>query len=268
MLYYGNYDNAYPKWHNIFKHSTYGPFFTNASIDMQYGGWMKNSYEDIYYRHNYNEGGRILLQDISITYATDAVYNNTQGGYSNYDDRRLLSSMMIIVNKDMIRGNFEMYCGGGIISRDSVTHMGNGWSYQCKPIHASMDIRIVQQIYVKYGVPVKVVGYFRKDSSYNGSIQPYIMARGFYQSAVYSYMPNTANQWVRVELNFTPARSEMIEIGVGGRGTTGLFWMDPRVSVTTFDLDLIQGPYSTNLMFGLDQIYADNPSVVLSGITI
>jgi hypothetical protein len=121
---------------------------------------------------------------------------------------------------------------------------------------------------VKYGVPVKVVAYMRKDAAYNGNRLPYIMARGIYQPEIFSHMSNVNDQWMRVELNFTPTRSEMIQIGVGGRGTAGLAWIDPRVSVSTHDLDLIQGPYSVNLMFGLDQIYQSGPSVILGGITI
>ena len=82
-------------------------------------------------------------------------------------------------------------------------------------------------------------------------------------------MPNINSKWKRVELNFTPPRSEMIEIGVGGRGgATSNIWIDPRISVTTFDKDLILGPYSTNLMFGLNEIYNSNPNVILSGTTI
>jgi hypothetical protein len=78
-------------------------------------------------------------------------------------------------------------------------------------------------------------------------------------------MTNISNQWVRVDLNFTPQRSEMIQIGVGGRGSTGQLWIDPRVSVTTYDLDLINGPYSVNLMFGLEPYMQNTPGVVLGG---
>ena len=73
------------------------------------------------------------------------------------------------------------------------------------------------------------------------------------------------NEWVRVELTFTPSRSEMVQIGVGARGTSGYAWVAPRVSVTTHDLDLINGPYSVNLMFGLEKYRNTPASLTLGG---
>jgi hypothetical protein len=109
----------------------------------------------------------------------------------------------------------------------------------------------------------------KKTSTYNGSRQPYILARGTYLGDVWGYMTNVSNQWVRVDLTFTPQRSEMIQIGVGGRGTAAgtSLWIDPRVSVSTFDMDLINGPYSVNLMFGLEPYMTNTPGVVLGGGT-
>lgn len=263
-----DYNATYPEWHNIFRHFERGPYFFHTAIGQMYGSFVKNTFEDIYNRHQLAEGSRIMVQDMQITYSSDSTYNNLNTGYADYDARGLVGGMFVIVNKDFIRGNFEMHNNGGIITRDNVVQMGNGWSYQYDPNMATVDLRISQQVYVKYGVPVKVIAYMRKDAAYNGTRLPYIMARGIYQPEIFSYMANVNDQWMRVELNFTPARSEMIQIGVGGRGTAGLAWIDPRVSVSTHDLDLIQGPYSVNLMFGLDQIYQSGPSVILGGITI
>jgi hypothetical protein len=146
--------------------------------------------------------------------------------------------------------------------------MGNGWSYKGTVNRADRDLRISQMVYVKYGVPVTVTAYMKKNSSYNGLRLPHIMVQGKFLNYQVKEMANVNDQWDKVELTFTPARSEMVEIAVGGRGTAGNFWIDPRVRVTTFDLDLIQGPYSVNLMFGLEEIYAGSPNVILSGTTL
>jgi hypothetical protein len=157
---------------------------------------------------------------------------------------------------------------GGIIEKDETIHQGNGWSYKGIVNHSGCDVRISEMVYVKYGVPVKVTAYMRKDAAYNGTFRPRIVASGRYLDPIYQEMPNINDQWCRVELNFTPQRSEMIQIGVGGRGTAGNFWLDPRVNVNTFDLDLITGPYSVNLMFGLQEIYQNNPGIILSNANL
>jgi hypothetical protein len=225
---------------------------------------MKNRYEDIQYVHQYNEGVRTIVQDCEINFVNSTTAN-WASGYNDYDARNLNGGMLVMVNKDMIRGNFEMHSAGGWIKRDFAEQMGNGWSYQFNLNNSGIDLRIAQMVYVKYGVPVHVVAYMKKASTYNGSRQPYILARGTYLGDVWGYMTNISNQWVRVDLNFTPQRSEMIQIGVGGRGSTGQLWIDPRVSVTTYDLDLINGPYSVNLMFGLEPYMQNTPGVVLGG---
>jgi hypothetical protein len=264
VLNYSDYNASYPEWHNLFRHHERGMHFTIGSVGSQYGSWMKNRYEDIQYVHQYNEGVRTIVQDCEINFVNSTTAN-WASGYNDYDARNLNGGMLVMVNKDMIRGNFEMHSAGGWIKRDFAEQMGNGWSYQFNLNNSGIDLRIAQMVYVKYGVPVHVVAYMKKASTYNGSRQPYILARGTYLGDVWGYMTNISNQWVRVDLSFTPQRSEMIQIGVGGRGSTGQLWIDPRVSVTTYDLDLINGPYSVNLMFGLEPYMQNTPGVVLGG---
>jgi hypothetical protein len=266
ILVYSDYNSTYPEWHNLFRHHERGLYVANAATGQQYGSWMKNRYEDIQYLHQYIEGVRAVVQDADFRNMTSTSTGNISSAYANYDDRGLIGGMLVIVNKDLVRGNFEMHGAGGWIQRDLVEHMGNGWSYKFNLNNAGVDLRISQQIYVKYGVPVKVTAYMKKNTAYNGSRQPYILARGTYLGDVWSYMTNVNNQWVRVDLTFTPQRSEMIQIGVGGRGTgTPSLWIDPRISVTSYDLDLINGPYSVNLMFGLEPYTGIQPGVVLGG---
>lgn len=265
ILIYSDYNSIYPEWHNLFRHHERGLYIPNTATGQQFGSWVKNRYEDIYYLHQYAEGIRGVVQDADFRNPTTTTTANWGSAYANYDERGLIGGMLVIVNKNMIRGNFEMHGAGGWIIRDSNTHMGNGWSYGFNLNHASYDLRISQQVYVKYGVPVKVTAYMRKSSAYNGNRIPYIMARGVYLPDQFAYMTNVNDKWVRVELNFTPQRSEMVQIGVGGRGTAGNLWIDPRISVTSYDLDLINGPYSVNLMFGLEPYSGIQPGVVLGG---
>jgi hypothetical protein len=268
-LTYSDYNSTYPEWHNLFRHHERGLYVGNGATGQQYGSWMKNRYEDIQYLHQYVEGTRIIVQDADFRNATTTSTGNLSSAYANIDDRGLVGGMLVIVNKNMIRGNFEMHGAGGWIIKDTTEQMGNGWSYGFNLNNSGADLRIAQQIYVKYGVPVHVTAYMKKTSTYNGSRQPYILARGTYLGDVWGYMTNVSNQWVRVDLTFTPQRSEMIQIGVGGRGTAAgtSLWIDPRVSVSTFDMDLINGPYSVNLMFGLEPYMTNTPGVVLGGGT-
>jgi hypothetical protein len=267
VLTYSDYTSTYPEWHNLFRHHERGLYVGNGATGQQYSSWTKNRYEDIQYIQQYVEGIRAVVQDIDFRNPTTTSTTNLGSGYADYDARGLIGGMLVIVNKNMIRGNFEMHGGGGWIIKDAVEHMGNGWSYGFNLNHATMDLRIAQQVYVKYGVPVRVTAYMKKTSAYNGNRQPYILARGLYLGDVWSYMTNVNSQWVRVDLTFTPQRSEMIQIGVGGRGTAAgsSLWIDPRISVTTFDMDLINGPYSVNLMFGLEPYMTNTPGVVLGG---
>jgi hypothetical protein len=267
-LYYSDYNAYFPETHNIFKHIERGVYAANACTSAQYGSWIKNRFNDVYFRHQLVEGIRAVYQDAEITYASDATWGNLGSAYANADERGLNGGMLILVNKDFIRGNFEMHGVGGIVQRDNAIHMGNNWSYKYTVNNNGADNRISQMIYVKYGVPVKVVAYMRKNSAYNGVFRPRIIAQGKYLGFIYQEMENINDRWVKVELNFTPPRSEMIEVGVGGRGTAGNCWVDPRVRITTFDVPLINGPYSVNLMFGLEQIYDDNPNVVLGNTKV
>lgn len=267
ILWYSDYNAIYPERHNIFRHFERGMHFPNASVGNQYGSWIKNRYEDIYYYHHFVEGTRIVVQDIDFKPVQSVTHSNWASSYGNYDERGLNGGMLVILNKDFIRGNFEMFGAGGWIAKDTTTHMGNGWSYQFDCNHSSIDLRIAQMIYCKQGTPVNVTAYMKKEAAQNGSIRPRIIARGHYLGLVDSQMSNINDEWVKVELNFTPPRGEMIQIGVGGRGTAGMFWIDPRVSVTTHDLDLINGPYSVNLMFGLQPLVQNTPGVILGGGT-
>ena len=263
-------NSVFPEWHNLFKHCDRGLYFTNSSVGQQYGTYVKNRYEDIYYKQGLVEGTRIIVQDIHIDDALSPGQTSANWGsvYSNSDERGLNGTMLVVVNKDHIRGNFRMYAYGGIIDKDEAVHMGVGWSYKFMPNIATVDLRINQMVYVKYGVPVKVVAYMRKNAAYNGILRPRVIAKGsVYMPFVYQEMANINDTWQRVTLEFTPLKSEMVQIGVGGRGTAGTFWIDPRVRVTTHDLTLVQGPYSVNLMFHLDEIYAGNESISLgSGV--
>lgn len=265
-LYYSDYNAYFPEMHNIFKHTERGIFVANSCTGAQYASWMKNKFNDVYYRQQYVEGIRATYQDTEITYATDATWGNLGSSYANTDERGMNGGMVVLVNKDFIRGNFEMHSVGGIIQKDTLTQFGSEWSYKYIINHATIDLRISEMIYVKYGVPVKIIAYMRKNSAYNGAFRPRIIAQGKYLGFVYQEMENINDQWVRVELNFIPPKSEMIEIGIGGRGTAGYCWIDPRVKVTTHDVVLINGPYSTNLMFGLKQITDESPSVTLGGV--
>ena len=263
ILYYSDSNAYFPEMQNIFKHMNRGLHSSAATVSAQNGSWIKNSFQDIYYKHCYTEGTRNIFQEIEIINSSDATMSNWGSAYSNSDERGLTGGMLVIVNKDFIRGNFEMHHVGGIILKDEVIHMGNGWSYQLNTNNSTADLRISQMVYVKYGVPVKVVAYMRKNAAYNGVFKPRIIAQGKFLGFVYQEMENVNDIWVKTELNFVPPRSEMIEIGVGGRGTSGLCWIDPRVLVSTFDLDLISGPYSANLMFGLEQIHEENANIIL-----
>lgn len=262
---YASDSNAiYPEMHNIFKHHERGLYFALSCVGGQYGTWIKNRYEDTSYRQGLVEGTRIIVQDNEfIEPAGGSSLTNWGSSSANYDERGLVGGMLVVVNKNMIRSNFEMHSYGGIIEKDEVDHMGNGWSYKYIPNHSSVDLRISQMVYVKYNIPVKIVAYMKKSSTYNGIHLPGIVVKGQYQTRLFQQMENINDRWMRVELSFIPIRSEMIEIGVGGRGTAGNFWIDPRVVVTTHDLDLIQGPYSVNLMFGLDQLSQGNPNIML-----
>jgi hypothetical protein len=262
---YSDYNSTYPEWHNLFRHHERGLYVGNAATGQQYGSWVKNRYEDVYYLHQYVEGIRAVVQDADFRNMTSTTTANLSSAYANYDDRGLIGGMLVIVNKNMVRGDFEMHGAGGFITKDAIMQMGNGWSYKFTLNNSGADLRISQQIYVKYGVPVKVTAYMQKSAAYNGSRQPYILARGLYLGDQWGYISNISDEWVRVDLTFTPPRSEMIQIGVGGRGTAGNLWIDPRVSVTTFDMDLINGPYSVNLMFGLEPYMTNTPGVVLGG---
>jgi hypothetical protein len=251
------YTGTHPWWHNIFKHSNYSILCTISALGAQ-NGWvlLKNSYQDYLYKQRRADGSRPVLLDCEFIPAADASMTSSYSSYADYNDRMNVSSALISLNEDFIRGKFEVHQAGGIIEKDEVIQMGNGWSYKFNPNHATTDIAISQQMYVKYGTPVKVVAYFRKNSTYNGATRPFLFARGVYLGTVSQIMSTQNDQWERVELNFTPNRSEMVEISLRGEGTAGNFWVDPRVNVTTCDLDLIRGPYSTNLMFGLDEIYS------------
>lgn len=265
VIIYSDFNSTYPEWHNLFRHHERGLFIAQSAWGQQYGSWMKNRYEDIQYLHHYTEALRTVVQDIEIRKPTTTTAANQSSAYANYDDRHLVGGMLIIVNKDFVRGQFEMHAFGGWISKDTVMQMGNGWSYKFNCNHTTADTRISQVVYCKAGIPVRATAYMRKNATYNGTRLPYIMARGNYLGEVFSHMQNVNDQWVRVDLNFTPTRGEMIQVGIGARGSTGNAWIDPRVSVTTHDLDLINGPYSVNLMFGLEEYEQIAPSIVLGG---
>jgi hypothetical protein len=267
VMQYSLYTAIYPIMGNIFKHATYSIVMDISAYAGQFGPWIKNKFNDIQYRQISSAMSRQIFQDIEITYASDATNSTYDSDYSN-SDMRGTTGAVILVNKDYIRGNFQLHSMGGWYDKDETIHMGNGWSYKGTVNRSDRDLRISQMVYVKYGVPVTVTAYMRKNAAYNGLRQPHIMVQGRLLPYQVQEMANINDQWVKVELTFTPARSEMIEIAVGGRGTAGNFWIDPRVKVTTFDLDLIQGPYSTNLMFGLEEIYADAPNVILGGTTL
>jgi hypothetical protein len=227
---------------------------------------MKNRFEDTTYKQAFIEGTRIVVQDIDIIDPpTGLTWANWASAYANPEDRGLNGGMLVVINKDMIRGNFEMHGAGGVIQKDESVEMGNGWSYKFNPNNAGVDLRVSQMIHVKSGVPVKVTAYMRKNAASNGIHLPGIIVKGQYQERIYQEMESVNDRWVRVELLFTPARNEMVEIGVSGRGTAGNFWIDPRISVTTHDLDFVNGPASINLMFGLEQYSQSAPGVILGG---
>jgi hypothetical protein len=266
-----NWDAYYPMWHNIFKHHTYGYYFGTSCISMQYGSMMKNRYENIYYRQAYLSGSRIVMQDIDCRTDKNVGWVNTNVGSKAADAeiRGLSGSLMVILNKDFIRGNFEIHGYGGIIEKDESMHMGNGWSYQFRSMLTTADVRINQMVQVQYGVPVTVVAYMRKATSYNGSILPRIVAFGRENGYYYQEMPNINNQWCRVELTFTPRRTELMNIGIGGRGSgPSIYWVDPRVVVSVPQADMVSGPASLYLMFGLEQIQSGAMTVLDSGIVL
>lgn len=284
MLYYSDYNSIYPEWHNIFKHVERGLYFSQACIGAQYGSFMKNKYEDVYFKHALSEGTRVVAQDIEVIPSSDATNSNWGSSYGNYDERGLNGGMLVIVNKDFIRGNFEMHSYGGRILKDEIEHMGCGWSYQYNSNITSVDLRISEMVYCRGGIKTTVTAWVKKNSAYNGSVRPRIVARGIYfneiqngdyiktgteqNTLIYKEMENVNDMWVKIVLEFIPPKSELIQIGIGGRGTAGQCWFDPRVNVSTFDSILINGPYSVNLMFGLKQITDYEPSVVLGGVNL
>lgn len=268
MIYRSDFNSYFPKMHNIFKHVNRALHVDISCVGTQYASWMKNRFNNVYFRHNHATGIRSLFQDTEITYSFDSVFLHWSSSYSHIDERGMNGGMVVLVNKDFKRGKFEMHHFGGIIEKDTFVHLGNGWSYKYNTNHSTADLRISQMIYVKWNVPIRIVAHIRKNAQQNGVFRPRIVAQGKYLGFLYQEMVNINNQWVQVELAFTPQRGEMIEIGVGGRGTAGAFWVDPRVLVKTHDRDLVTGPYSVNLMFGFEPIYDSSPGVILGGTTL
>jgi hypothetical protein len=269
ILGYSYYCGNYPVWHNLFKHHERGLYMSQACTGFQNGCYMKNRYVDIYYKQAYVEGVQLFAQDIEIVYSSDASFANLGSSYSNAEDKGMCDGKLIILNKDFIKDNFEVHSQGGIIYKDEVIHRGNGWSYQCKTNYSTTagGIFISQVVWGQAGKPISISAYIRKDSAYNGNFRPKVYIKGKYNSQVEKVMDNVNDKWQKVEVTLTPNRSELLEIGVWGRGSAGTFWVDPRIIIKVDDILLRSMIYCSDLCAALVP-GSSQEGISLGGVTL
>ncbi|MCX7759497.1 MAG: hypothetical protein N2169_07845, partial [bacterium] len=136
------------------------------------------------------------------------------------------------LNQNFINDYFEIHTVGGVIQKETAIHNGNGISLKFNCLDSSRDNRLSTFVYLPQGAKIKVSAYIMKTTSYNGAILPRIIIKGYFTDWIYKEMPNINNVWQKVELTATVKDSEMIEIGIGGRGTgPAIFYLDPRIYI-------------------------------------
>ncbi len=268
--------SAYTSFHKTIAYNftrNSGRSFEIASNNAINGSIYNNRFDNIQYRHVYSRE----FAPLTILYNVDFQLSRNPGISSGNLSTGLGSpeyqntySYTILMNKDFIKGNFEIHNAGGWFEKDTSIHLGNGWSFKGCPNASNYYLKLYQAIPVEQGKTYIITGYFRKNSSYNGGILPCIYIKElFNNNIIIQEMTNVNDQWVKVELSYTSPYNDMIEISFGGRATAGNFWIDPRASITTNSSDINTINKINNMLkFNLDPIYNNSGILLGDGVSL
>lgn len=275
------YSGDNPIKQNINKHSYAFIYIGGIGYGAKAGIIRENSFLNNGRRFLYCEGGRAILVDNKYGFntATNNANKLTIGGgvFSNTNLGRSLEASSVLLGINNNPDDWEISTGGGVIMRDPVKHMGNGWSLGFILMNSSYETRISQGLYLKQGEHIDIECWMYRWTNYTGTRPPSIVLWGYGDQPMRrEYMPVVSDRWVKVKASWDIPITAMYEIGIGALAgnstiTERSFNLDPRVMVRVKSKDKMPGMRAINMQFDIGQIMSstNQPSVYLgNGVQI